>query len=75
MQTNRLLKLIKGEIEDINLLRQLTMLIPRVTNRLPNAKLDDKTIITLIRRIRLRLEVSEKTDLLERLKALLARPH
>jgi hypothetical protein len=75
MRTNRSLKLIKAEIEDINLLRDLTMLIPRVIKRLLNAGLDDKTIINLIGRIRLGLKESEKTDMLERLKALLAKLH
>lgn len=51
------------------------MLIPRVTKYLPNARLDNKIIITLIGRIRLRLKVSEKIDILERLKALLAKLH
>jgi hypothetical protein len=51
------------------------MLIPRVMKRLLNAGLDDKTIINLIGRIRLGLKESEKIDMLERLKALLAKPH
>lgn len=75
MHTNRSPKLAKDEIEDINLLQQLTMLIPRVMKHLPNAGLDDEAIMTLIGRVRLGLEVSEKTDMLERLKLLLARPH
>jgi hypothetical protein len=75
MHTNRSPKLAKAEIEDINLLRDLTMLIPRVMKRLPNAGLDDETIMNLIGQVRLGLEESEKTDMVERLKALLAKPH
>lgn len=74
MHTNRLPKLAKDEIEDLNLLRELTMLIPRVMKRLPNAGLDDETIMNLIGRIRLGFEESEKRDMLERLRVLLARP-
>lgn len=75
IHTDRLPKLAKDEIDGITLLHDITRVIPREMGRLPNAGLDDETIIDLVGHVRLGLEMNEKRAMVKSLKDLLARPH